>query len=144
MPFKMWVFSVSVCRLPSQEIVLVYFPDTRRFKELNRKLRDWLITLDVNDVKDIYDEKCSEDVLKNPADWVRKTLGGPEKRIILVCSRLAYECLSSVKRQSYSYMKAPLSPRFVETDPHFGLLTRAIGYIEREMRGNYRNLICVR
>ena len=50
---------------------MVYFPDTRRFKELNRKLRDWLVTLDVNDVKDIYDEKCSEDVLKNPADWVR-------------------------------------------------------------------------
>ena len=49
---------------------MVYFPDTRRFKELNRKLRDWLVTLDVNDVKDIYDEKCSEDVLKNPADWV--------------------------------------------------------------------------
>ena len=59
-----------ISRLPSQEIVLVYFPDTRRFKELNRKLRDWLVTLDVNEVKDIYDEKCSEDVLKNPADWV--------------------------------------------------------------------------
>ena len=46
-----------ISRLPSQEIVLVYFPDTKRFKELNRKLRNWLITLDVNDVKDIYDEK---------------------------------------------------------------------------------------
>ena len=130
-----------ISRLPSQEIVLVYFPDTKRFKDLNRKMRDWLMTLDVNDVKDIYDEKCSEDVLKNPEQWVKDTLGGPEKRIILVCSRLAYECLSSVKRKS---LKGPLSPRFVETDPHFGLLTRAIAYIEREMRGNYRNLICVR
>ena len=40
-----------ISRLPSQEIVLVYFPDTNRFKDLNRKLRNWLITLDVNDVK---------------------------------------------------------------------------------------------
>ena len=139
-----------ISRLPSQEIVLVYFPDTKRFKDLNRKLRNWLITLDVNDVKDIYDEKCSEEVLKNPDQWVRDTFGGPEKRIILVCSRLAYECLHSVKRRSgidtiSSYMSnKPLSPRFVETDPHFGLLTRAISYIDREMRGNYRNLICVR
>ena len=139
-----------ISRLPSQEIVLVYFPDTKRFKELNRKLRNWLITLDVNDVKDIYDEKCSEEGLKNPDQWVRDTFGGPEKRIILVCSRLAYECLHSVKRRSgveaiSSYMSnKPLSPRFVETDPHFGLLTRAISYIDREMRGNYRNLICVR
>ena len=108
-----------ISRLPSQEIVLVYFPDTRRFKELNRKFRDWLVTLDVNDVKDIYDEKCSEDVLKDPEGWVRDTLGGPEKRIILVCSRLAYECLATVKR-------GVSSPKFVETDPHFGLLTRAI------------------
>ena len=62
----------------------MYFPDTKRYKELNRKFRDWLITLDVNDVKDIYDEKCSEEVLKDPEGWVRTTLGGPEKRIILV------------------------------------------------------------
>ena len=80
-----------------------------RFKELNRKLRDWLITLDVNDVKDIYDEKCSEDVLKDPEVWVRNTLSGPEKRIILVCSKLAYECLVCVKR-------GISSPKFVETD----------------------------
>ena len=108
-----------------------------RFKELNRKLRDWLITLDVNDVKDIYDEKCSEDVLKDPEGWVRNALAGPEKRIILVCSKLAYECLICVKR-------GISSPKFVETDPHFGLLTRTIMYLDREMRGNYRNLICVR
>ena len=49
-----------ISRLPSQEIVLVYFPDTVRFKELNRKFRDWLCTLDVNDVKDIYDEKAGQ------------------------------------------------------------------------------------
>ena len=54
-----------------------------------------------------------------------------------VCSRLAYECLVTVKR-------GISSPKFVETDPHFGLLTRAIQYLDREMRGNYRNLICVR
>jgi hypothetical protein len=126
-----------ISRLPSQEIVLVYFPDTKRFKELNRRFRNWLVTLNVNDVKDIYDEKCSEDVLKDPEGWVRETLGGPEKRIILVCSRLAYECLATVK-------KGISSPKFVETDPHFGLLTRAIMYLDREMRGNYRNLICVR
>ena len=126
-----------ISRLPSQEIVLVYFPDTSRFKELNRKLRDWLITLDVNDVKDIYDEKCSEDVLKDPEGWVRNALAGPEKRIILVCSKLAYECLVCVKR-------GISSPKFTETDPHFGLLTRTIQYLDREMRGNYRNLICVR
>ena len=64
-------------------------------------------------------------------------LGGPEKRIILVCSKLAYECLVCVKR-------GIASPKFVETDPHFGLLTRTIQYLDREMRGNYRNLICVR
>ena len=115
----------------------MYFPDTTRFKDLNRKLRDWLVTLDVNDVKDIYDEKCSEEVLKDPEGWVRKTLAGPEKRIILVCSKLAYECLVCVK-------KGISSPKFVETDPHFGLLTRTIQYLDREMRGNYRNLICVR
>ena len=126
-----------ISRLPSQEIVLVYFPDTARFKELNRKLRNWLVTLDVNDVKDIYDEKCSEEVLKDPETWVRNTLGGPEKRIILVCSKLAYECLLCIKR-------GISSPKFVETDPHFGLLTRTIQYLDREMRGNYRNLICVR
>ena len=126
-----------ISRLPSQEIVLVYFPDTPRFKDLNRKLRDWLITLDVNDVKDIYDEKCSEEVLKDPEGWVRSTLAGPEKRIILVCSKLAYECLKCIKR-------GISSPKFVETDPHFGLLTRTIQYLDREMRGNYRNLICVR
>ena len=126
-----------ISRLPSQEIVLVYFPDSKRFKELNRKFRSWLITLDVNDVKDIYDEKTSEDVLKDPEAWVRKTLGGPEKRIILVCSRLAYECLVTVK-------KGISSPKFVETDPHFGLLTRSIHYLDKEMKGNYRNLICVR
>ncbi len=120
-----------ISRLPSQEIVLVYFPDTKRFKELNRKFRNWLITLDVNDVKDIYDEKCSEEVLKDPEAWVRSTLGGPEKRIILMCSRLAYECLVTVK-------KGISSPKFVETDPHFGLLTRAIQYLDREMKGNYR------
>ncbi len=73
-----------ISRLPSQEIVLVYFPDTKRFKDLNRKLRNWLITLDVNDVKDIYDEKATEEVLKNPEQWVRDALAGPEKRIILV------------------------------------------------------------
>ncbi len=126
-----------ISRLPSQEIVLVYFPDTQRFKELNRRFRDWLVTLDVNDVKDIYDEKCSEEVLRDPEGWVRRTLGGPEKRIILMCSRLAYECLVTVK-------KGISSPKFVETDPHFGLLTRSIQYLDREMRGNYRNLICVR
>ena len=126
-----------ISRLPSQEIVLVYFPDTTRFKDLNRKLRNWLVTLDVNDVKDIYDEKCSEEVLKDPEGWVRQTLAGPEKRIILVCSKLAYECLVCVKR-------GISSPKFVETDPHFGLLTRTIQYLDREMRGNYRNLICVR
>ena len=116
-----------------KKISLYFF----RFKELNRKLRDWLITLDVNDVKDIYDEKCSEDVLKDPEVWVRNTLSGPEKRIILVCSKLAYECLVCVKR-------GISSPKFVETDPHYGLLTRTIQYLDREMRGNYRNLICVR
>ena len=126
-----------ISRLPSQEIVLVYFPDTKRFKELNRKFRDWLITLDVNDVRDIYDEKCSEEVLKDPERWVRSALGGPEKRVILVCSRLAYECLLAVKRPGGT-------PKFAEEDPHFGLLTRAVRYLEREMRGNYRNLICVR
>lgn len=73
-----------ISRLPSQEIVLVYFPDTNRFKELNRKLRNWLITLDVNDVKDIYDEKATEEVLRNPEQWVKEALAGPEKRIILV------------------------------------------------------------
>lgn len=126
-----------ISRLPSQEIVLVYFPDTTRFKDLNRKFRDWLITLDVNDVKDIYDEKCSEAVLKDPESWVRSALAGPEKRIILVCSRLAYECLVTIK-------KGISSPKFVETDPHFGLLTRTIQYLDKEMKGNYRNLICVR
>jgi hypothetical protein len=65
----------------------------------------------VNDVKDIYDEKTTEEVLKNPEQWVRDTLAGPEKRIILVCSRLAYECLSTVKRgisRCLSYQKLQL------------------------------------
>ncbi len=54
-----------------------------------------------------------------------------------MCSRLAYECLVCVK-------KGISSPKFTENDPHFGLLTRTIMYLDREMRGNYRNLICVR
>jgi len=79
-----------ISRLPSQEIILVYFPDTNRFKELNKKLRKWLVTLNVNDVKDIYDEKPSEDVLKNHDQWVKNTLIGPEKRIILVGKKRSF------------------------------------------------------
>ena len=56
------------------------------------------------------------------------------KFILQVCSRLAYECLTAIKR-------GISSPRFVESDPHFGLLTRTVQYLEREMRGNYRNLV---
>ena len=38
--------------------------------------------LDLNDVKDIYNKKATKEVLKNPEQWVRDALVGPEKRII--------------------------------------------------------------
>jgi len=67
--------------------------------------------------------------------WIRsKSKFHIFNRIFQVCSRLAYECLTAIKR-------GISSPRFVESDPHFGLLTRTVQYLEREMRGNYRNLV---
>ena len=130
--------------LHSQELVLVYFPDTHKFKNLNRKFRDWLISLsvlNVQDVTDIYDEKYSEGpdgIIRNPEGWVANLLSDPERRVILVTSRLAYECLVHLRR-------GLSPPKFPENDPYTDLLVHMLKFIDSEMfKGNYRRLICVR
>ena len=95
-----------ITRLRQQELVIVYFPDTENFKNLNRKFRDWLLSLNilnVNDVTDVYDEKYCEGpdgILKNPEGWVSNLLSDPERRVILVTSKLAYECLIHIRNHS--------------------------------------------
>lgn len=95
-----------ITRLRQQELVIVYFPDTEKFKNLNRKFRDWLLSLNilnVNDVTDVYDEKYCEGpdgILKNPEAWVSNLLSDPERRVILVTSKLAYECLIHIRNHS--------------------------------------------
>ena len=47
--------------LQMQEIVLIHFPDTEKFRELNNKFRDWLASLSsVREVIDVNDDKYSE------------------------------------------------------------------------------------
>ena len=93
-----------IIRLRHQEIVLVYFPDTERFKSINHLFKQWLLSLtvlNVNDVTDVYDEKYAEGrdgVLKNPDSWVSNLLSDPERRVILVTSKLAHECLIHMRK----------------------------------------------
>ena len=133
-----------ICRLRQQELILVYFPDTEMFKTLNRRFRDWLMSLNilnVNDVIDIYDEKFSDSpdgFLKNPDGWVSNLLSEPERRIVLVTSKLAYECLIHMR-------KGLDPPKFPENDNYSKLLVHILKYLDSDMfRGNYRRLICVR
>ena len=107
-----------IIRLRHQEIVLVYFPDTERFKSLNHLFKQWLLSLtvlNVNDVTDVYDEKYSEGpdgVLKNPDSWVSNLLSDPERRVILVTSKLAHECLIHMRKG----LEPPRFPGYEE--PH--------------------------
>ena len=133
-----------IIRLRQQELILVYFPDTEMFKTLNRKFRDFLMSLNilnVNDVIDIYDEKFSDSpdgFLKNPDGWVSNLLSDPERRIVLVTSKLAYECLIHMR-------KGLDPPKFPENDNYSKLLVHILKYLDSDMfRGNYRRLICVR
>jgi len=133
-----------ICRLRHQELVLVYFPDSERFKNLNRLFKNWLMSLtplNVNDVTDIYDEKYgegSDGVLNNPDNWVSNLLSDPERRVILVTSKLAYECLLHVR-------KGLNLPKFALNDTHSQILSSILKFLDSEMfRGNYRRLICVR
>ena len=133
-----------ICRLRQQELILVYFPDTEMFKTLNRRFRDWLMSLNilnVNDVIDIYDEKFSDSpdgFLKNPDGWVSNLLSDPERRVVLVTSKLAYECLIHMR-------KGLDPPKFPENDNYSKLLVHILKYLDSDMfRGNYRRLICVR
>jgi hypothetical protein len=133
-----------IIRLRQQELVLVYFPDTEKFKNLNRKFRDWLMSLNilnVNDVTDVYDEKYCEGpdgILKNPESWVSNLLSDPERRVVLVTSKLAYECLIHLR-------KGLDPPKFPENDNYSSLLIHLLKFLDSDMfRGNYRRLICVR
>ena len=133
-----------IIRLRQQELVLVYFPDTERFKEINRLFKNWLLSLsilNVNDVTDIYDEKYSdgpEGILKNPDAWVSNLLSDPERRIILVTSKLAYECLIHMR-------KGLAPPKFPNYEAHSHILFSLLKFLDSEMfRGNYRRLMCVR
>ena len=133
-----------ICRLRQQEIVLVYFPDTERFKEINRLFKNWLLslsTLNVNDVTDIYDEKYTEGpdgTLNNPDGWVSNLLGDPERRVVLVTSKLAYECLIHQR-------KGLAPPKFPSYETHSRVLFSILKYLDSDMfQGNYRRLICVR
>jgi len=133
-----------IIRLRQQELVLVYFPDTEKFKNLNRKFRDWLMSLNilnVNDVTDVYDEKYCEGpdgILKNPESWVSNLLSDPERRVVLVTSKLAYECLIHLR-------KGLDPPKFPENDNYSNLLVHMLKILDSDMfRGNYRRLICVR
>lgn len=133
-----------IIRLRQQELVLVYFPDTEKFKNLNRKFRDWLMSLNilnVNDVTDVYDEKYCEGpdgILKNPESWVSNLLSDPERRVVLVTSKLAYECLVHLR-------KGLDPPKFPENDSYSNLLIHLLKFLDSDMfRGNYRRLICVR
>ena len=133
-----------ICRLRQQEIVLVYFPDTEKFKNLNRIFKDWLQSLNilnVNHVTDIYDEKYAESqdgILKSPETWVSNLLSDPERRVVLVTSRLAYDCLLHLR-------KGLAPPKFPDGDTHSDLLQHILRLLDSDMfRGNYRRLICVR
>ena len=133
-----------ICRLRQQELILVYFPDTEMFKTLNRRFRDWLMSLNilnVNDVIDIYDEKFSDSpdsFLNNPDGWVSNLLSDPERRVVLVTSKLAYECLIHMR-------KGLDPPKFPENDTYSKLLVHILKYLDSDMfKGNYRRLICVR
>ena len=133
-----------ICRLKQQEIVLVYFPDTEKFKNLNRMFKDWLLSLNilnVNHVTDIYDEKYADGadgVLSNPETWVSNLLSDPERRVVLVTSRLAYECLVHQR-------KGLAPPPFPGDGAYTALLAALLAALDGDMfRGNYRRLICVR
>ena len=133
-----------ICRLRHQELVLVYFPDSERFKNLNRLFKNWLMsltTLNVNDVTDIYDEKYGDGpdgILQNPDAWVSNLLSDPERRVILVTSKLAFECLLHIR-------KGLQPPKFALDDTHSQILFSILKLLDSEMfRGNYRRLICVR
>jgi hypothetical protein len=133
-----------ICRLRQQEIVLVYFPDTEKFKNLNGMFKDWLQSLNilnVNHVTDIYDEKFTEGpdgVLKSPDSWVADLLADPERRVVLVTSRLAYECLVHQR-------KGLAPPAFPGHEPYSALLASLLKVLDSDLfRGNYRRLICVR
>lgn len=133
-----------ICRLRHQELVLVYFPDTERFKDLNRLFKNWLLSLsilNVNDVTDVYDEKFTEGpdgILENPDGWVSNLLSDQERRVILVTSKLAYECLVHLR-------KGLAPPKFPNYEAHSQLLFSILKLLDSEMfRGNYRRLMCVR
>ena len=133
-----------ISRLRQQEIVLVYFPDTERFKDLNNLFKNWLLSLtvlNVNDVTDIYDEKYSDGpdgILKNPDGWVSNLLSDPERRVILVTSKLAHECLGHLR-------KGIAPPRFPGCEAHSQVLFSLLKFLDSEMfMGNYRRLMCVR
>ena len=134
-----------ICRLRQQELILVYFPDTEMFKTLNRRLRDWLMSLNilnVNDVIDIFDEKFSDSApdsfLNNPDGWVSNLLSDTERRVVLVTSKLAYECLIHIR-------KGLDPPKFPENDNYSKMLVHILKYLDSDMfKGNYRRLICVR
>ena len=134
-----------IIRLRHQELVLVYFPDPERYMGLNRLLRDWLLSLsllNVNDVTDIFDEKYTDGpdgILKDPDGWVSNLLSDPERRVILVTSKLAHECLVHMR-------KGLDPPKFPNSETaHSKVLFSLLKFLDSEMfRGNYRRLICVR
>jgi len=133
-----------ICRLRQQEIVLVYFPDTEKFKNLNRMFKDWLQSLNilnVNHVTDIYDEKYADGqdgILKNPDTWVSNLLSDQERRVVLVTSRLAFECLLHLR-------KGLAPPPFPGDAAYSQLLVSMLATLDSDMfKGNYRRLICVR
>ena len=122
----------------------MYFPDTEKFKNLNRMFKDWLQSLNilnVNHVTDIYDEKYADGqdgILKNPDTWVSNLLSDQERRVVLVTSRLAFECLLHLR-------KGLAPPPFPGDAAYSQLLVSMLATLDSDMfKGNYRRLICVR
>ena len=75
---------------------------------------------------------------KSPETWVSNLLSDPERRVVLVTSRLAYECLLHLR-------KGLAPPKFPDGDTHSDLLQHILRLLDSDMfRGNYRRLICVR
>ena len=106
--------------------------------------KDWLQSLNilnVNHVTDIYDEKYADGqdgILKNPDTWVSNLLSDQERRVVLVTSRLAYECLLHLR-------KGLAPPPFPGDAAYSQLLVSMLATLDSDMfKGNYRRLICVR
>ena len=82
--------------LPSRpcDIFLLYFPESESFADLNKSLRNWLISLECK-VYDLSDDTYGEEIAEAPESWAENIIKKPNTKVIVVNSPRAEKALAS-------------------------------------------------